>query len=140
VSEASCYALPSIRGLCDGDGTFTLGPGESGTCVVRNTRLSTVVIEKECDPENTDITTVFTINLTGPGAFGDQTVMLVCGQSSAPLTVEADIEYDVSEEPAAGYIEPSIRGLCDGDGTFTIAPGTTGTCVVHNDREAVLPE
>jgi hypothetical protein len=34
--------------------------------------------------------------------------------------------------PPEGYPEPSIRGLCDGDGTFTLEPGATGTCVVRN--------
>jgi hypothetical protein len=84
------YAEPSIRGLCDGDGTFMLAAGESGTCVVRNTRLAMVTITKEC--ATADLTTEFAIDLTGPGALGDQSVMLNCGESSAPLSVEADEE------------------------------------------------
>jgi hypothetical protein len=92
------YAEPSIRGLCDGDGTFTLEPGETGTCVVRNTRLATASIMKEC--ATTDEATDFVIDLTGPGTYGEQSVVLNCGETSDPLTVEAGVEYTVSENTA----------------------------------------
>src|SRR5690606_36522684 len=73
----------------------------------------------------------FVINLTGTGPYGNQTVTLDCGESES-LTVEAGPTYTISETPPDGYAEPSIRGLCDGDGTFTLGEGETGTCVVSN--------
>jgi hypothetical protein len=47
----------------------------------------------------------------------------------------------VSETPPDGWTGPNIRGLCDGDGTFTLGPDETGTCVVQNvaEEEAVSP-
>jgi len=123
---------PDIRGLCDGDGTFTLDPDDEGTCVVTNTAeeaTATLFIEKEC--VGTDDGTDFTINVSG----GIGPVVLGCGETSDPITVDADVEYTVSETPPAGWTGPDIRGLCDGDGTFTLDPDDEGTCVVTNTAE-----
>jgi len=125
------YQEPSIRGACDGNGTVSLAPNASGTCVVRNTKLATVVLQKEC--AQGDNGTGFVIHLTGPGKYGDQSATLNCGQSSSVLTVEANVQYTVSEDAHTGYQNPpNIRGLCDGDGTMTALPGSTNTCVISN--------
>ena len=42
------------------------------------------------------------------------------------LTVEAGVQYVVSEDAQTGYQNPpNIRGLCDGNGTMTAQPGST---------------
>ena len=125
---------PDIRGLCDGDGTFTLDPDDEGTCVVTNTAeeaTATLFIEKECI--GTDDGSDFTINVSG----GIGPVVLECGETSDPITVLADTVYTVSETPPTGWTGPDIRGLCDGDGTFTLDPDDEGTCVVTNTAEEV---
>ena len=123
------WAGPDIRGLCDGDGTFTLDPDDEGTCVVTNTSeeaTATLFIQKECI--GTDEGTDFTINVSG----GIGPVVIECGEISDPITVLADTVYTVSETPPAGWTGPNIRGLCDGDGTFTLDADDEGTCVVQN--------
>jgi hypothetical protein len=93
---------------------------------------TTVRITKECVSD--DATTEFAINVSGAGL--DEDVTLNCGESSAPTAVQRGIEHTVSETPPLGHAEPSIRGLCDGDGTFTLAAGASGTCVVGNTKLA----
>jgi hypothetical protein len=121
----------SIRGLCDGDGTFTM-PAGGGTCTVSNTaeeQTATLFIEKECI--GTDDGTDFTINVSG----GIGPVVLGCGETSDPITVDADTVYTVSETAPDGWTGPNIRGLCDGDGTFSLEADDEGTCVVQNVAE-----
>jgi hypothetical protein len=53
---------------------------------------------KEC--ATTDAATDYVIDLTGRGTYGEQSVILNCGETSDPLTVEAGVEYTVSENTA----------------------------------------
>jgi hypothetical protein len=122
---------PDIRGLCDGDGTFTLDPDDEGTCVVTNTAeevdTATLFIVKECAEASDD---EFEIELSGFGS-----VFLSCGEMSDCITIESGVEYVVSEDAPDGWLEPSIRGACDGDGTVTLDEREDGTCVVRNTPE-----
>jgi hypothetical protein len=123
---------PNIRGLCDGDGTFEvpLEPGETGTCVVQNVaeeQTATLVVTKECI--GTDDGTLFTISVSG---FGSDSYG--CGDSQE-FEIDAGVEYTVSETAPDGWEGPNIRGACDGDGTVTLDPDETGTCVVQNVAE-----
>ena len=62
------------------------------------------------------------------------TVVLACGGSDTVPGLVVGVEYIVDETPPAGWTGPNIRGLCDGDGTFTMVAGG-GTCVVTNVAE-----
>jgi hypothetical protein len=123
---------PQFSGDCASDGTITVEAEATATCTVTNTAgepntaTATLLIMKEC--VGTDDGSTFTINVSG----GIGPVELGCGDTSDPLTVDADTEYTVSETPPTGWTGPDIRGACDGDGTVTLDTGETGTCVVTN--------
>ncbi|HEX5141952.1 MAG TPA: hypothetical protein VFX19_13495, partial [Dehalococcoidia bacterium] len=89
---------PQFSGDCS-DGTVTVEAEATATCTVTNTAgepntaTATLLIMKEC--VGTDDGSTFTINVSG----GIGPVELGCGDTSDPLTVDADTEYTVSETP-----------------------------------------
>ena len=112
--------------------TFTVTEGQNVVCSYVNTQLATVSLTKSVDPPTT--TTPWSFSFTISPAPAGETATKVA-TNAAPtvgwIGLVPGTAYTITEGPApAGFQNGSID--CDGDATFTPAPGETVTCTVTN--------
>ncbi|MGH9910644.1 MAG: Ig-like domain-containing protein, partial [Nitrososphaerales archaeon] len=126
VSEA---AIPGYTGIISGDcqpnGSVTLAPGNSKTCIITNNdNQPTLTVIKKIINDSGGTLTVGAITLKIDGN-------LVTNATSNPVNVGI---HTVSETAILGYTA-TISGDCAADGSITVPLGDSKTCTITNKNK-----
>ena len=121
-SGVSGYAA-TFTGDCSTDGSATLVLGDTATCTITNDDIApTLTVSKVIINDDGGTATVgdFTLLIDGNPAAWDAPVMLIAGA------------HAIGETGLPGYAV-TFGGVCNPDGSLTLALGETATCTVTND-------
>ncbi len=118
ASSWSCTGIQNI------DNTITLSLNDTAVCTITNDDIA---------PTLTIVKTV-TNTHGGNKVVSDFPLFINTTQvtSGTPNTVQANVEYTVSETNLPGYSAFNWHGDCSSDGKITLQPGDNKTCTITN--------
>jgi uncharacterized repeat protein (TIGR01451 family) len=139
VSETVPAGWDQTSASCDNGETpasLDVGPGETVTCVFENTKLGTIIIEKQTSPAGG----------TGFVFTGDAAATLDDGEQKIVTNLEPGTYTSTEADPTPAYDLTSI--ICDDAGssgnlgtrtaTFDLDPGEVITCVFTNVQRGTI--
>ncbi|MBM2821797.1 MAG: hypothetical protein HW413_543 [Thermoleophilia bacterium] len=132
LTSIVCDDSNSSGSLANRRATFNVAAGEVVKCTFTNTKLGTIIVEKQTNPNGDTQVFGFNASYDGDG------FSLSDGQSSNSGAL-APGTYSVSENVPAGWdLESVVCSDGSAPGSIGLAPGETVTCVFTNEKDAAI--
>ena len=134
--DLACVVEATPTGQVSGSTTqLTLDAGQDVVCTYVNEKLATVSVTKTVAGSTAGWSFDFTIS-PNPLIEGQATTQTATAANPVVTWVGLDpgVAYTIEESTEAGFVNGAVD--CDGDATFTPAPGEAVTCAVTNSALA----
>ena len=122
-------------GACAANGSVTIAAGQNLTCTITNTHVSTLTVNKVCNP--TTDTGKFNLQIDGVTKAADA----LCGGTTGAVAVSIGA-HTVAETAGTGNNLANYTTVTDGasagTGSITLAAGQNATCTITNTHVSTL--
>jgi uncharacterized repeat protein (TIGR01451 family) len=135
ITSMGCSDANSTGSVDTGAFTYRVAPGETVTCTVENTKLGTIVVEKQTRPDGDPTEFAFSGDIDANVSDGDTASESVLpGDYSVAETVPAG--WDLEEINCVDPTQNSEGVLGTATANFDVAAGETITCTFVNEKDS----